>query len=324
MLKPTVTIRIIALLVFMFVLAKTGRAQSDTLHLYYIQTQSTIQDSTNKKIDNWVKSLNGKHVDIDVVAYYSKLEYKKFAQQRNDELFLVLNRKARALITIGFIGPKKGENSQRTTVDIIYHLTGTPKVAPVTPALGKKEKTPETAIEVTKTKTEPNSKSAVNKDSLALAKKAEKELEAEKAKITKAEKNRLKAENDSIAKEKAEKAKVEKNKLKAVNDSIATAKKDAEKAEAEKLKSEKKKKEETVASDEALKKDLKAEPKEEKEAKSTKSKEEKAEKKKEKEEKTEKVKEEKPAKVKKEKPAKEDKEKEKKEEKAEDKKEPEK
>lgn len=311
MLKLSCSIRTIAILFITFFFAQSGRSQSDTLHLYYVQTQTTISDSTGKKIDRWVKSLNGKHVDINVVAYYSKLEYKKFAQQRADELFLVLNRKARALITIESIGPKKGENSQRTTVDIIYHLTGTPAVLAPKVEVAKKEKTPEKAIDETKKKSEPSAKSAVNKDSLALVKKIEKEIEAEKAKVAKAEKSRLKAENDSIAKEKAEKAKVEKNRLKAVNDSIATAKKEAEKAEAEKLKSEKKKKGESEANEESVKKEKDAEQKDEK-----------AEKKK--EEKKEKVKEEKPAKVKKEKPAKEEKEKDKKEEKAEDKKEAEK
>ena len=97
----------------------SAKAQ-DTLHLNFHHTQVTVHDSIQKKVEAWAKSLNGQHVNISVYGYYHRAEFKKFAQQRCDEMFLVLNRKARSLITIDFIGPKKGEDYQRTRVDIIY------------------------------------------------------------------------------------------------------------------------------------------------------------------------------------------------------------
>lgn len=106
-----------------------GFSQKDTLHLPYHHTQIAPHDSTVAKIEAWAKKLNGQHVDIEVVAYFHKPEFKKFAQQRCDELFLILNRKARSLITIVFIGPKRGEPSQKTLVDIAYKPTVTPEAA---------------------------------------------------------------------------------------------------------------------------------------------------------------------------------------------------
>src|SRR5688572_9547777 len=124
--KPTILItqtRGIVLLLMLIVLAKPGLAQFDTLHLNYHPVHTKPHDSTEAKIDKWVKSLNGKHVDLEVVAYFHKPEFRRFAQERCDEMFLVLNRKARSLITIKTIGPKKGDNWQRSMVDIIYTRT---------------------------------------------------------------------------------------------------------------------------------------------------------------------------------------------------------
>lgn len=102
-------------------LSFVSQAQTqDTLHVNYDNIKVTPHDTALAKMDAWIKSLNGAHVDINVYAYYSKIEFKKYAQQRADEMFLILNRKARSQFTIVFIGPKKGENSQRSRVDIVY------------------------------------------------------------------------------------------------------------------------------------------------------------------------------------------------------------
>lgn len=113
----------IALVVAFMAFFSLVRSQ-DTLHLNYHFTQIQPHDSTQAKIDKWIKGLNGQHVDIKVIAYFNRPEFKKVSQQRCDELFLVLNRKARSLITIEFIGPKSGKEYQRTMVDIIYSPTG--------------------------------------------------------------------------------------------------------------------------------------------------------------------------------------------------------
>ena len=115
----------------------TGFSQSDTLHLYYKGLLTQTPDSNEAKIAAWAKSLNGRHVDIQVLAYYERSEFKKYSQERSDGLYNIINRKARELITIKFIGPKKGEKSQRSTVDIVYVTSGS------SPAVVKeKEKEP--------------------------------------------------------------------------------------------------------------------------------------------------------------------------------------
>lgn len=158
-------------------------SQADTLHLVYHHTQIVPHDSTSAKIDAWVKKLGGKHVDIDVVAYFHKAEFRKFSQQRADELFLVLNRKARALITINFIGPKKGNDSQRTTVDIIYKPTVSPEVAAAEAAKAKADAEAAKATEKQKKDDEKKAaaaeKSAKEKDKPA---KENKESDAKKDK----------------------------------------------------------------------------------------------------------------------------------------------
>jgi hypothetical protein len=99
-------------------------SQTDTLHIYYQGLQTKTLDSNETKIANWAKTLKGKHVDVTVLAYYEKMDYKKYAQERADEMFLSLNRKARDIISIKSIGPKKGEKSQRSTLDIVYKISG--------------------------------------------------------------------------------------------------------------------------------------------------------------------------------------------------------
>lgn len=112
-----------------------SNAQTDTLHLYYKGLDIKMPDTTEAKITAWVKKLNGKRVDVNVYAYYAESEFKKFSAERADELFLVLNRKARSLITLQSYGPKKGKKSQRSVVDIVYTYNGSS--APVANSTGK-------------------------------------------------------------------------------------------------------------------------------------------------------------------------------------------
>lgn len=128
----------LALLVLFCSLA--GKAQTDTLHINYDQIKTIPHDTSLAKIDAWIKTLKGAHVDINVYAYYSKMEFKKYAQERADEMFLVLNRKARTQFTIVFIGPKKGENSQRSRVDIVYKRPLTAEEIAAQTAAAAKEK----------------------------------------------------------------------------------------------------------------------------------------------------------------------------------------
>lgn len=100
-----------------------GFAQKDTLHIFYQGYSTKMLDSNETKIGNWAKSLKGKHVNVDVLCYYYDSEHKKEAAERSEEMFLILNRKARELITINSNAPKKGEKYQRTRVDIVYSFS---------------------------------------------------------------------------------------------------------------------------------------------------------------------------------------------------------
>ncbi len=113
------SLRTVVLALFCAV-ASHGKAQYDTLHIYYHNTAVTPHDTSLAKLDRWIKSLNGNKVDLTVVGYYHKLEFKKFAQERVDEMFLVLNRKSRSSFNIQEMVTKKGKDYQRTTVDLIY------------------------------------------------------------------------------------------------------------------------------------------------------------------------------------------------------------
>ena len=99
-------------------------SQTDTLHLYYQGLQTKTLDSNEAKVGAWAKTFKGKHVDVQVLCYYEKAEYKKYSQERSDEMFIILNRKARDLITITSNAPKKGAKSQRSMVDIVYTSIG--------------------------------------------------------------------------------------------------------------------------------------------------------------------------------------------------------
>lgn len=97
----------------------------DTLHLDFGATQTAPDKAMEDKIVAWGKTLNGKKQDINIIAYYHKGEFKKFAEQRVEEMFLSVNRKVRDLVTIKTQEAQKGENYQRTRVDIIYWAEGT-------------------------------------------------------------------------------------------------------------------------------------------------------------------------------------------------------
>ena len=123
-LSNLLNLRLLTILVTL-VFGSSGFAQKyDTLHLNYHHTATTAHDTTQKRIDAWVKKLNKQHVDVKVYAYYHKPEFKKFAEQRIEDMFIVLNRKARDLITIQEMTSKKGKDFQRTMVDIIYTVSG--------------------------------------------------------------------------------------------------------------------------------------------------------------------------------------------------------
>jgi hypothetical protein len=132
--------RIVFILFATLLFSLKGFSQSDTLHIYYRGLETKVLDSTEAKIAKWAKSLNGKKVDIEVISYYNDAQFKKYSQERCDELFIIVNRKARELINITFIGPKKGAKSQRSKADIVYTYkdatvsTSVPPAAAVIPA----------------------------------------------------------------------------------------------------------------------------------------------------------------------------------------------
>jgi hypothetical protein len=96
----------------------------DTLHLDFGNTQTVPDKAMEDKIVAWGKTLNGQKQNIKVYAYYHKGEFKQFAQQRLDEMYLSINRKVRDLVNIKEQETKKGDNYQRTRVDIIYWAEG--------------------------------------------------------------------------------------------------------------------------------------------------------------------------------------------------------
>jgi hypothetical protein len=160
----------IMLLAAVLFTSKMSAQKYDTLHLYYNNISVQPHDTTLKKMDRWIASLKGKHQDIKIIAYYHKMEFKKYSQERVDEMFLIINRKARPLFTITEMKPAKGKDYQRTTVDIIYTPTGgSADAAASTP---KKEEAPEKKKEGTE-KTEKE-KEVASKDAGKPEKKEEK------------------------------------------------------------------------------------------------------------------------------------------------------
>lgn len=194
-------LKIVALIVV--VMGVFSAKAQDTLHLNFHHTQVTVHDSIQKKVEAWAKSLNGQHVNISVYGYYHRAEFKKFAQQRCDEMFLVLNRKARSLITIDFIGPKKGEDYQRTRVDIIYTNSDANVKAAAAAAAEKAEQEKMKAEEKAKQVAEKEKKELEEKEKKKVAESEKKSEEGKK----KSEEGKKKAEeNKEHAKEHKEKA----------------------------------------------------------------------------------------------------------------------
>lgn len=217
----------------------------DTLHLIYHHTQNKAHDTTLKHIDRWIKSLNGTHMDITVVGYYPSSNFKPFAQERVDEMFLILNRKGRELFTFGEFAAKKGKDYQRTTVDIIYTPTGGAAAAAKIEA---EKKAADDAAKAEEKKIKDAAKAAENAEEKK-KKDAEKAANAEK----KAAEDAVKAEEKK--KKDAEKANSKPEKTVDANDpkAVEKAKKEAEK-EAEKTAATEKKAAEAAAKAEEKKK----------------------------------------------------------------------
>jgi hypothetical protein len=208
--------RFVFLMILAVLFSIKGFSQSDTLHIYYRGIETKVQDSTEAKIAKWAKSLNGKKVDIEVISYYSDAQFKKYSVERCDELSLIINRKARDLINVKFIGPKKGVKSLRTRADIVYTPQGTAP-APIAEEKKKTEKEIKTtgtsvaavgAAENKKTEKAPkeekkNEKSAKKEEAKSTAEKKEKpeDLAKEEKKDKNKKKEEKKTENKGENKE---------------------------------------------------------------------------------------------------------------------------
>ncbi len=112
------------ILIFFTILSNNSHAQADTLHLDYPGIQIKLPDSLDIKLNEWAKkiTLNTQKYDVDVIAYYQESDFKKYAEERSSDMFLILNRKAREAISINVISTKRGKKFQRSRVDIIYKL----------------------------------------------------------------------------------------------------------------------------------------------------------------------------------------------------------
>jgi hypothetical protein len=200
--------------VFLFatILFKTSGFSQDTLHLNYIALQTKMPDSTEAKITNWAKNLNGKHMDLEILAYYSQSDFKKYSTERSEDVNLIVLRKARDFVTIKKNEVKKSSKSQRSLVDIIYWPTGTEVV------LKEREKKTSTSEKKEPEKTTATSPKKENKkeDSKVKEEKSTaKNNEPGEAGLSAKEKKELKAkqekeEKDKIAAEKARKAEFDK------------------------------------------------------------------------------------------------------------------
>jgi hypothetical protein len=192
----------------LFAIISPLSAQTDTLHLNYHYTQTSAHDSTQARIDEWIKSLNGKHVDIQIVAYFHKPEFKKAADARSEELFLILNRKARALFTFVSNGSKKGKDYQRTMVDIIYKPTVTPEELAAAAAKAKAE-----AEAAAKAKEEAKAAKKAEEEEKKKKEGAAKKVETEKPKGSKAAEGKSGDTSKKTAAEKNKNSKSEKEEL---------------------------------------------------------------------------------------------------------------
>lgn len=97
-------------------------SQKDTLHLYFVGLQTKIADSNDVKISKWASKVKGKHAWIEIYTYYDNAEFKKYMQERADEVNLTVIRKVRDYVTVKFAGPVKGKKSKRSVADIVYQI----------------------------------------------------------------------------------------------------------------------------------------------------------------------------------------------------------
>jgi len=100
-------------------------AQKDTIKLYYSGLSTKLLDSNEVKIGNWANALKGGKIDVEILAYFDKNEFKDIAEQRIGDVALVVTRKARDYTNITFQGPKKSDKSKRSRVDIVYQRINT-------------------------------------------------------------------------------------------------------------------------------------------------------------------------------------------------------
>lgn len=161
--------------------------QKDTLHIYYQGLQTNILDSNDAKITKWVKGLNGRKVELQIYGYYEDSQYKKFMAERVENLFMVVNRKARDQINVTFMGPVKGKKTQRSTADIVYSSANAPVAAPAAVTTTNKE-TPPAAAEVKEPKKVKEPKEEKAKEPKEEKKKKEKAVAKEEKKEVKEEK----------------------------------------------------------------------------------------------------------------------------------------
>jgi len=224
--------------VLVLLISMAVKAQ-DTLHLDFGNTQVVPDKPMEDKIVAWGKTLNGKKQDIMIVAYYHKSEFKKFAEQRVEEMFLSVNRKVRSLVNIKSQEAKKGEDYQRTRVDIIYYPEGQDAKS-----VAEKKKAEEKAKKEEEKKSKETEKKSGKKEEKKEEKTSDKKVTADEKK----EAERLKKEEEKAKKDAEKKKKEEEEK----------AKKEAEK---QKKEEEKKKKEEEKAKKEAEKAKKEAEKK---------------------------------------------------------------
>jgi len=97
------------------------QAQRDTLRLMYQGVKTEVLDSNETKIAEWAKKLpKGVKTNIDIIAYYDNGDFKKFMVERVENVFLMVNRKARDLVKINKSEAIRGKKNQRYQVDIIF------------------------------------------------------------------------------------------------------------------------------------------------------------------------------------------------------------
>lgn len=118
--NPIIPLKHAAFCFLLLAITNKSFSQRDTLRLYYQGLQTKVLDSNDVKIGEWAKKLKGKHVDVEIRAYYDASDFKKYIAERAEEVEIVVIRKARDFVTVTESGPVKGKKWQRTIVDIVY------------------------------------------------------------------------------------------------------------------------------------------------------------------------------------------------------------